>query len=136
MGGVRRHRCIEQGPIAVAQDEGHIRAGQRSPPQAFLRMPKLGLGGSQKLAARRHVEKQVTHLDGGSPASGAAVISRRERRGLRWAGVGVLMALIALAADHIVILGGDDPEPRHRRNRRQRLASETESADVQQIVVG
>ena len=34
----------------------------------------------------------------GPPASGAAVISRRERRGLRWAGVGVLMALIALAA--------------------------------------
>ncbi len=104
-GGISHGRRIDQGPIGMAKDEGHIRSGQSRPPKGLLGVPKLGFGGPQKLAACRYIEKKIANLDGRTP---------RPRRGLGTEDSAPLNRYPDPALRRV--LGGEDLEPRYRCN--------------------
>jgi len=59
-------RSIEEHPRAVAQAKAHVEARQHQPLHEPRDVRQLGRVAAHELAARRHVEEQVAHLDGGA----------------------------------------------------------------------
>ena len=59
-------RGIQQHPRAVAQAKAHVKARQHQPLHELRDVRELGRFAAHELAPRRHIEEQVTHLDGGA----------------------------------------------------------------------
>jgi hypothetical protein len=107
----------------VRQPHLSIHVRQRQRPQQFVDVAELGALGAQEAAPRRHAVEQVAHLD-----LGAGRMLRRRRRQRLPASTSTRVAWAASAAAR------GQREPRHRRDRRQRLAAEAQREDALEVV--
>ncbi len=119
--GCRRQRKLFA-PV-VRQREGHVEAREREARDGLQDVLELGRFRAQELAPRRHTVKEVANLD---------------RRALRVRGRLHAAGLAVLALDRRARGGAlpprGQPQPRHRRNRRQRLAAEPERGDPLEVL--
>ncbi len=110
--------------LLARQREGDIRPAHPQPANHIADRLAFGAVGLKKLKAGRRGVEQVAHLDPRAVA---------ERRGLH---IG-LLAAVDLDGPGMRLAGvpGGDRKPRHRADRRQRLAAKAQRADVVEIVV-
>ena len=109
--------------LVVAEAEAGLEFAQGDPPEHLFQVVEFGFLGAQETAPGRRIEEQVAHRHG------AAARVRGGRHGRRHVAPfhGNLPALGLVAA----VAG--QAQPRHRTDRRQRLAPETEGADRLQV---
>ena len=109
--------------LVVAEAEAGLEFAQGDPPEHLFQVVEFGFLGAQETAPGRRIEEQVAH------GHGAAARVRGGRHGRRHVAPfhGNLPALGLVAA----VAG--QAQPRHRTDRRQRLAPETEGADRLQV---
>src|SRR5690606_33292452 len=99
-----------------------VRARQRQRAQPFLDVTELGALGAQELAPRRHVVEQVSHLDRGT----ARMLPGRHR-------ANAAAVDLQARAMRVVVAARGYGEAADRRDRRQRLAAETERGNGLQV---
>ncbi len=111
--------------LFAGEREGHVRPAHGEPAHDLADVLAFGAVALEEFQPRRRGVEQVAHLD---PRAFA------ERGGLH----GGFVA--AVDGDHpgmrLAPVTRRDRKPRHRADRRQRLAAETERLDVEQVVVG
>jgi hypothetical protein len=116
-----RHRCA----LLAGEREGNVGPAHGEATHHVAHRFALGAIGLEKFQARRRGIEEVTHLDARALAErrrlhlGFDAALDRDGPGMRLGGV-----------------ARRDGESRHRADRRQRLATEPERADVEEVVVG
>ena len=107
----------------MCQGEPDLEARQRQPLEHSQHVLVLGALGSQELAARRHVEEQVAHLDARSRRMRGRC-GARERAVTRLDTPGVLG----------LVRSRREREPRHGSDAGQRLAAKSQGGDALEII--
>jgi hypothetical protein len=120
----RRLRAQHVAHAAVVLElERETRVGERDAAEHLVAMPELGRVGAQEFAARRGVEIEVGDRDRGA---------LRARGGLH------LAQLRALGGDRGAVRrmarAAGDRKPRHRSDRRERLAAEAHGRDALEVL--
>ena len=110
--------------LFAREREGHVGPAHREPAHHVADRLGLGAVGLEKLEPRRRRVEQVADFD-------ARALAQRGGLGLRF------LAAVDLDRPGVRLAGVPrrDRKPRHRTDRRQRLAAKAERADVVEVVV-
>ena len=114
-------RQIEHHPVVVAQAKRHLGVGERELAQQLVDVAELGTLGTQKLAARGHVEEEIAHVD--------------QRAGFRRRGAG-LVEHAGGQLPAVLLIGGarNQPQAGDGLDAGQRLATKAEAGDRLEII--
>ena len=122
VGEARHRRVVEEAARTASQPEAHLGAREGELRQRARDVPGLGTVRLQELAPGRNVVEEIADLDGGA---------------LRQSGLGHPRLRAAVDADldaaRRAAGAGAQPQVRHRRDARQRLAPEAERGDGGEI---
>ncbi len=122
--GRRRRQRVHRAAV-MPQGKRHVKTRQRQPLEDFFKVIEFGFFGTQELASRRRVKKEVAHLHGG-----AAGMRRRLHLHVHIAAF--THGRVAGTAAGLVVAG--QRQARHRTDTGERLAAKPQAGDPFQIL--